>query len=822
VFSAASPAVPRGVAGSSPDAARASRRDAAHYPDQMSQDVTTPPAAPVAERRPTTRTHHGETVTDDYEWLRDKESPEVVAHLEAENAHTDAQLAHLAGLRQRIFEEIKGRTLETDLSVPVRQGAHWYYARTVEGQQYPVHARAPIDASLGSDAPSAWVPPVLEPGVPVAGEQVLLDDNVEAEGHDFFSLGSFDVSADGRLLAYAVDVVGDERYTLRLRDLASGLDLPDTVPGTFPGAVFSPDGRYVFYPTVDDAWRPWRVWRHEVGTPSTQDVVVVEEPDERYWVGVGVSRSRRYVQIDLGSKVTSETWLIDADDPTGEPRVVWPRREGVEYSVEHAVVPGTWLGAGEGPQDVLLVLHNDGAENFELVVTGVPAPGDALRAEDATVVVPHDPATRLEGVDAFAGHLVLSYRREALSRVGVVDLATQTAPRPVGLPTPVRTGDTAAPGEPWHVHEVAFDEPLFTAGLGSNPEWEQPTVRVSCTSFVTPATVYDLRVGTDELTLLKRQPVLGGYDPADYVQRREWATAEDGTRVPVSLVWRRDAVGLDATGTGAEPAPLLLYGYGSYEISIDPGFSVSRLSLLDRGVVFAVAHVRGGGEMGRGWYDDGKMLAKRNSFTDFVAVGRHLVETGWTEPGRMVAMGGSAGGLLMGAVTNLAPDLFAGVVAQVPFVDALTSILDPSLPLTVVEWDEWGDPLHDPEVYRYMRGYTPYENVPDDASHYPRVLAVTSLNDTRVLYVEPAKWVARLRAAGAPALLKIEMNAGHGGVSGRYEGWREVAYEDAWVLDVLGLAGETSGEGDAAAESSGEADGAAETSGEGGAAAETP
>ncbi|MBE9939691.1 S9 family peptidase [Cellulosimicrobium cellulans] len=782
-------------------------------PSPPEPEVAETPQAPVAPRRPAPRTHHGETVDDDYEWLRDKESPEVVAHLEAENAYTEARLAHLEPLRERIFEEIKARTLETDLSVPVRQGAHWYYARTVEGSQYPIRARAPIDASLGSDAPSAWVPPVLEPGVPVPGEQVLLDDNVEAEGHEFFSLGSFDVSADGTRLAYAVDVVGDERYTLRIRDLESGTDLVDEVPGTFPGAVFSPDGRYVFYPTVDDAWRPWRVWRHEVGTPATQDVVVFEEPDERFWVGVGVSRSQRFVQIDVGSKVTSETWLIDADDPTGEARVVWPRREGVEYTVEHAVLPSTWFptaehavgdrsdenpvadpvlgGAGErrvGEQrDVLLVLHNDGAENFELVVTGVAdvsaGPGDA------TVVVPHDPATRLEAVDAFAGHLVVSYRRDALSRVGVIDLARPEPPRPAGLPTPIRTGDTPTPAtDLWHVHEVAFDEPLYTAALGANPEWDQPNVRLSYTSFVTPSTVYDLRVETDELTLLKQQPVLGGYDAADYVQRREWATAEDGTQVPVSLVWRRDAVGLDATGTGAEPAPLLLYGYGSYEISIDPGFSISRLSLLDRGVVFAVAHVRGGGEMGRRWYDEGKTLAKRTTFTDFVAVARHLVDAGWTSPERLVAQGGSAGGLLMGAVTNLAPELFAGVLAQVPFVDALTSILDPSLPLTVVEWDEWGDPLHDPDVYRYMRTYTPYENVPDDASHYPRILAVTSLHDTRVLYVEPAKWVARLRAAGAPALLKIEMHAGHGGVSGRYEGWREVAYEDAWVLDVLGLA----------------------------------
>lgn len=737
--------------------------------------VTAPAAPPEAARRPVGRTHHGDTVVDDYEWLRDKESPEVLAHLTAENAWTEDRLAHLAGLREQIFGEIKARTLETDLSVPVRQGGWWYYTRTVEGQQYPVHARAAV-------APDGdGTPPVLEPGVPVPGEQVLLDDNVEAEGHGFYQLGSFDVSVDGTRLAWAVDTQGDERYTLRVRDLTTGEDLPDVVEGTFPGATFAPDGVHVFYPTVDDAWRPYRVWRHAVGTPATDDVLVLEEPDERYWVGVGLSRSQRYLQIELGSKVTSESWVLEADDPTGEFRVVWPRREGVEYTVEHAVLPACSAGSAgpagpAGGRDVLLVLHNDGAENFELVVTDVPARGGApLDPAAATVVVPHDPDVRLEGVDAFAGHVAVSFRRDALSRVGVVALAG--------------TGE----GRPWDVEEVRFDEPLFTAGLGPNPEWDQARLRLTYASFVTPSTVYDVDLASGALHLLKRQPVLGGYDPAHYVQRREWATAEDGTQVPVSLVWRRDAVGLDASGLRAEPAPLLLYGYGAYEISIDPAFSVPRLSLLDRGVVFAVAHVRGGGELGRRWYDDGKMLAKRNTFTDFVAVARHLVGAGWTTPERLVADGGSAGGLLMGAVTNLAPELFAGVLAGVPFVDALTSILDPSLPLTVVEWDEWGDPLHDPEVYRYMRSYTPYENVPDDAAHYPRVLAVTSLHDTRVLYVEPAKWVARLRAAGAPALLKIEMSAGHGGASGRYARWEEIAFEDAWVLDVLGLAGDARG-----------------------------
>jgi oligopeptidase B len=716
-------------------------------------------------RRPTERTVHGDTFVDDYEWLRRKDDPEVVAHLEAQNAWTLAHQEHLAPLRQTLFDEIKGRTLETDLSVPSRDGDWWYYARTVEGQQYPIHARCPVAG------PDDWTPRVLEPGEPVPGEQVLLDQNAEADGHDFFALGSLDVSDDGARLLYATDTAGDERYTLRVRDLATGEDLQDEVRETAPGALFAPDGEHIFYLTVDDAWRPWRVWRHRLGTPGSDDVIVFEEPDERYWVGVGLSRSKKYLQIELGSKVTSESWLLESDDPTGEFRVVWPRRDGVEYTVEHAVLPSS--RAEPAGTDVLLVLHNKDALNFELVSSPVPAPGETVPPEAATVVVPHDPAVRLEGVSASERYLVLYYRREAISRSAVLQLPE--ADRPLA----------------WDFQEITFGQPLESVGAGVGV-WEQPNLKVGYTSFVTPQSLYLYDVASGERTLLKQQPVLGGYDAGDYDQRREWAVAEDGTRVPISLVWRKDKLRWAATGSAtrapAEPAPLLLYGYGAYEYSIDPYFSVARLSLLDRGVVFAVAHVRGGGEMGRAWYDDGKLAAKRNTFTDFVACGRHLVASGWTAPDRMVADGGSAGGLLVGAAANLAPELFAGVLAGVPFVDALTSMLDPTLPLTVTEWDEWGDPLHDPEVYAYMRSYTPYENVADDASRYPRILATTSFNDTRVLYVEPAKWVARLQAAGAPAMLKIEMSAGHGGVSGRYSAWEQVAFEHAWVLDVLGLA----------------------------------
>ncbi|GAA0503202.1 S9 family peptidase [Microbacterium aurantiacum] len=704
----------------------------------MSSHDTLPASAPAPEPRPTIRRHHGDDVEDRYEWLRAKDDADVIAHLEAENAYTDARTAHLAGLRERIFSEIKERTLETDLSVPVRRGQWWYYSRTVEGSQYGIHCRAPLAS------PEDWTPPRLDADTEVPGEQILLDGNVEAEGHDFFSLGSFEVSTDGTRLLYGVDVEGDERYTLRVRDLVTGENLPDVIPDTFAGATFSPDGAFIVYTTVDDAWRPDTVWLHEIGTAVDADQKLFHEPDERYWVGAGFTRSDRYLMIGLGSSITSEEWILDADDLRGEPRVVWPRREGVEYDSEHAVVDG---------EDVLFILHNDDALDFELVRVSAEDPAGAR-----TVVVPHLPGRRLLGLSTFRDWGVLGYRREGLARLGLLDYADGT------------------------VEEIGFDEPLYTVGASGNPEWAPPVLRVGFGSFVTPGTVYDLDIATGERHLRKRQPVLGGYDPADYAQARVWAPASDGTRIPVSLVWKTSF-----GEAGRAPRPMHLYGYGSYEHSIDPGFSVSRLSELDRGVIFAVAHVRGGGEMGRQWYEDGKLLAKRNTFTDFVDCARHLVDSGYTTPEILVAEGGSAGGLLMGAVANLAPYLFAGILAGVPFVDALTTILDPSLPLTVIEWDEWGDPLHDPDVYAYMKSYTPYENVREGV-RYPRILAVTSLNDTRVLYVEPAKWVARLREVGADALLKCEMVAGHGGVSGRYNSWHERAYEIAWLLDVVGAA----------------------------------
>ncbi|HZU93031.1 MAG TPA: S9 family peptidase [Microbacterium sp.] len=694
--------------------------------------------APIAARRPTPRTHHGDTFEDPYEWMRDKESAEVIAHLEAENAFTDAATAHLEPLRERLFQEIKGRVQETDLSVPTRRGDWWYYSRTEEGSQYGIHCRT---AAAADD----WTPPVLEPGVAVPGEVVLLDGNVEAEGHEFFSLGAFDTSDDATRLLWSTDFDGDELYTVHVRDLATGEALEDEIPNT-GSAFFTPDGTGVIYTTRDDAWRPDTLWLHRLGTDVADDVQLFHEPDEKFWLGAGITRSRRYLVIAVGSSITSEEYLVDLHgDLTAEPRIVWPRTEGVEYSLEHAVVDG---------EDRLYILHNQDALDFELV--SVPASDPQ---SERHVVLPHTPGRRLLGMDAFRDFGTVEYRSEGLERVALLDYASDA------------------------LEDISFDEPLYSAGVSGNPEWHAPFLRLGYGSFVTPGTVYELDLATRELVLRKQAVVLGGYSPADYGQERAWATASDGTRVPISLVWKRSF-----GEPGSSVRPVHLYGYGSYEHSIDPGFSVTRLSELDRGVIFAVAHVRGGGEMGRQWYEDGKLLSKRNTFTDFVACAEHLIASGVTSADRIVAEGGSAGGLLMGAVANIAPSSFAGILAAVPFVDALTTILDPSLPLTVIEWDEWGDPLHDPDVYEYMKSYTPYENVRAGVE-YPRILAVTSLNDSRVAYVEPAKWVAALREAGASdVLLKCEMVAGHGGVSGRYNSWRERAFELAWLLDVLDLA----------------------------------
>ncbi|MEU9891783.1 S9 family peptidase [Sphaerisporangium sp. NPDC051011] len=674
---------------------------------------------PVAKKVPAERTHHGDTVIDDYAWLTNKDDPDTVAYLEAENAFTHDQTGHLKDLQEAVFQEIKARTQETDLSVPARKGGWWYYSRTEEGKQYGIQCRLRVEGDT---------PPELKAGEPLPGEQVLLDGNVLAGDSPFFAMGTSAVSPDGSALAYSTDFSGNERFTLRFKRLDTGEVLADEIPNIFYGGAWAADGSAFFYTTVDDAWRPYRVYRHMIGTSADEDVLVYEESDERFWVGIGLTRSERFVVLSAGSKITSEVRVLDAEYPTGEFAVVRPRRTGVEYTIDH-----------QG--DRFLILHNEGARNFEIAAAPIDDPAAW------TPLVPHREDTRLLDVDAFSDHLVVHFRRDGLTGIRV-------------LPED---------GEPY---EISFPEPIHTAEPAGNPEFHTGRLRLAYASMVTPPSVYDYDLTSRELILLKRRPVLGGYEPEGYEQFREWAVAEDGTRIPVSIVAKR--------GT-PRPAPTVLYGYGSYEASIDPSFSVARLSLLDRGMVFAVAHVRGGGEMGRRWYEEGRLSNKKNTFSDFVAVARHLKRSGWSS--EIVARGGSAGGLLMGAAVNLAPEEFSGVVAEVPFVDALNTILDPSLPLTVIEWDEWGDPLHNPDVYAYMKSYTPYENINDRT--YPPILAITSLNDTRVLFHEPAKWVARLRAtaAGGPFLLKTEMGAGHGGRSGRYDAWREEAFTLSWILD---------------------------------------
>ncbi|HEV8567429.1 MAG TPA: S9 family peptidase [Actinoplanes sp.] len=683
---------------------------------------------PDAKQVPAERVHHGDKVIDEYAWLRDRDDPDTLAYLRAENEYTEATTAHLAELREELFEEVKKRTQETDLSVPVRKGGFWYYTRTVEGQQYGIHCRRAM-------RPGEVDPPSTVDGRPLDGEEVLIDGNELAQGHEFFALGTYDVTPDGRRMAYSVDFAGDERFTMHVKDLVTGELFTDEIPNVFYGSAWSADGSTLFYLTVDDAWRPYRVWRHEIGTPVGADQVVHEESDERFWVGVELCRSQRFIVIDIHSKLTSEVWLIPAEAPLTPPRVVAPRRQGVEYAVEHH-------------RTRLLILHNDGAEDFALAYTPVDDPGDWLP------LIEHSPGTRLESVDAFTGHVVVSQRRDGLTGLRVI---------------PVGTGD--AP------YDITFPEPIYTVGLDSNPEYDTAVIRMTYTSLVTPESVYDYNLTSRDMVLRKQKPVLGGFDPQRYEQFREWAMAGDGTRVPISLVCLKDT---PRDGS----ARCVLYGYGSYESSMDPWFSIPRLSLVDRGVIFALAHIRGGGELGRRWYEDGKLLAKKNTFTDFVACAQALVKSSWTSADRLVARGGSAGGLLMGAVANLAPEAFAGIVAQVPFVDPLTSILDPSLPLTVTEWEEWGNPLESAEVYAYMKSYSPYENV--TKTRYPAILAVTSLNDTRVLYHEPAKWIARLRSVAPDGsyLLKTEMGAGHGGPSGRYDSWKEEAFVTAWILDT--------------------------------------
>jgi oligopeptidase B len=679
------------------------------------------PPPPVAAQHPRVDTLHGDVRVDPYFWLRDRANPATIAYLEAENAYTDAVMAHTEALQETLYQEILGRIQQTDLSVPSRHGAYHYYTRTVEGQSYPIFARR-----RGSmDAP----------------EEVVLDQNVMAVGHDYFTLGAYSVSPDHRLLAFSIDTTGAERFTLMVKDIATGEILDDRIHEVHFGATWASDNRTLFYTRTDDSQRPDRIFRHRLGSDPATDVMVIHEPDPLFRVGISRTKDDRWLVLSSGSFTTSDARVAPADRPEEPFRMVEARTPGLLYGVSH--------------QDgrFLIRTNADGANNFKLVSAPVESPGRANWRDE----VPHRDSVLLDGFDVFRDHRVIYERRDGLRQIRVID---------------VRTGDD---------HSIAFDEPVFTASPGGNPEYDTRTLRFNYQSMVTPSSVYDYDMASRTRELRKQTEVLGGYDPTQYRSERRWARAADGTMVPVSLVYRAPLV-----RDGSRP--LLLYAYGSYGSSTDPTFSSPNLSLLDRGVVYAIAHVRGGQEMGRWWYDQGKMLQKMNTFTDFIAVAEHLVREGYTAPERLAARGGSAGGLLMGVVANLRPDLFGAIVADVPFVDVINTMADASIPLTTGEWEQWGNPVASEEEYRYMLSYSPYDNV--EAKAYPAMLVTTGLNDPRVAYWEPAKWVARLRATAtgdAPLLLRTHMGAGHGGSSGRYAALRETAFRYAFILDRMGI-----------------------------------
>ena len=683
---------------------------------------------PMAAARPHELETHGDVRVDEYYWLREREDPEVIAYLEAENAYLDGVMAHTEELQETLFEEIRGRIVEDDSSVPYRDGDYWYYTRYEEGRQYPIHCRRSADGDLfgGAAGPDA--------------EEVLVDVNEIAEGKEYTSVRP-SVSPDHRILAYAVDDVGRRFYTVRFKDLATGETLPDEIPDVTANLAWAADSATLFYVRQDpDTLRSYQVFRHRLGKGSADDLVY-EEPDETFSVFLQRSQSRKYLMAVSSHTLRTEVRTLRADDPEGDFAVFEPRGERHEYSVDH-------LG------DRFWVRTNDQAPNFRLMSTAEDKTGRAAWREET----PHRDDVLLEGFELFDRFLVLAERRGGLNQLRI---------KPTGA------GGTEG-------HDLDFGEPAYSAGLGINPDPSSGTLRYVYQSLTTPRSVFDYEPATREKTLRKQDQVLGGFDSADYRTERLWAVAADGTEVPVSVVYRPD---LRPAEGGS---PLLLYGYGSYGASMDAGFSSLRLSLLDRGFVYAIAHIRGGEEMGRSWYEDGKLLNKKNTFTDFIAAAEHLAAEGYADPGRIYAMGGSAGGLLMGAVFTMRPDLWGGIVAQVPFVDVVTTMLDASIPLTTFEWDEWGDP-REREYYDYMLSYSPYDNV--EAKDYPHMLVTTGLHDSQVQYWEPAKWVARLRAQktdGNLLLLKTNMSAGHGGASGRFDRYRETALVYAFLLDRAG------------------------------------
>jgi oligopeptidase B len=700
----------------------------------------TPPSPPLARREPVDTIVHGDRRVDHYAWLRHKENPEVIAYLEAENAYTDAILGPTEAFQEALYQEMLGRILQTDLSVPYRLRGYLYFTCTEIGKQYPVHCRR-VDAGGSLD-------------------EMLLDLNRLAEGHSFLGLGAFDVSNDNQLLAYALDTTGFRQYTLHIKNLWSGRDFTEAIERV-TSAAWAADNRTLFY-TVEDATtkRSHRLYRHVVGLEEA-DTLIYEETDERFRIEIDRTRSGAFLLLVIASHTTSEVRFLPAAQPYDEFRVIAAREADHEYYVDHHPDPLTRKNRGMRPEDTggyFFIRTNSGGRTFRLVCAPVAKPQRASWRQ----IIPNRPDLMLAGVDVFRSHIVLTEREGGLPYLRIVDLN-------------VESPDALSAS-----HRIEFTEPAYNASLGSNPEFDASFVRYQYESFVTPRSVFDYEVRTRERVLRKEQPVLGGYDAAQYVSERLHATAEDGARVPISIVYRRDTP-LDGS------APLLLYGYGSYGYSIAVTFSSNRVSLLDRGVIYAVAHIRGGGELGKPWHDAGRLRHKRNTFTDFIAAAEHLIAGRYTASQNLIMEGGSAGGLLMGAVANMRPELFRMVINHVPFVDVLNTMLDASLPLTVGEYEEWGNPRI-AEDYFYMKSYCPYTNLA--AKAYPTMLVKTGLNDSQVMYWEPAKYVAKLRTLKTDTnrlLFKTNMGAGHGGASGRYDYLREIALDYAFLLTELGI-----------------------------------
>lgn len=682
---------------------------------------------PVAAKKPQSFTHHGVTVTDDYAWLRDPgypevKDPEILAHLEAENAWFQAHMAPRQPLIDTLFAEMRGRIKEADKSVPQKDGDWLYWIEYEEGAEYKKWWRRPVDAAADGSA-----------------DELILDEVALAQGHDYFRLGAISVSNDGRLLAWSVDDNGSERFTARIKVIASGEVLPDEIPGTNSGLIWVKGDTGLVYSLANENWRTDNVRLHWLGQPLEADVELYHEDDEGFRAGAALSANEKWLLLSTGDHETSEVRLVPTDDPLATPILVRPREKGVEYDVDVR-------------DDTLFIHANDTHENFRLATAPLADP-----AQWTTLIAGSD-EFYLTGFELFRDFYVVEGRVRGLDRIEV------------------RYYD-----DPARIEPIAFPEASYEASLGDNPEWATQTLRVGYESMVSPSSVYDYDVPTRTLTRLKVQEIPSGYDASLYETARLDIPARDGTLVPVSVVWRKDR---------AAGGPLHLYGYGAYGIAIGPGFSTTRLSLLDRGMAYAIAHIRGGDDLGRGWYKAGKLEARTNTFNDFVDVARGLIGHGFTTAGEISASGGSAGGELMGAVINQAPELFGAVVADVPFVDVLATMLDESLPLTPGEWPEWGNPLEDEAAFHLIRSYSPYDQV--KAQAYPPLMVTAGLNDPRVTYWEPAKWVARLRERKTdtnPLIFKTNMGAGHGGKSGRFESLKEAAEEFAFLLTELGIDG---------------------------------